>query len=679
MPARALNLIPLFFHTARQLRPGQIATRLGLYARRRTLHRWPRFLAWRYQVAAEKISLATQPILPNNRRLLAQAVRDTGRTETVPQHLAELQAKRFHFLNRTVAFGDRVNWEAPGESRLWRYNLHYFDYLWDLILAGALLDGDEPYLCFRALVEEWITNNPIAQGVGWHAYPTARRIVNWVYAALAWQPRWTEDGAWASKFLASLYSQCRFLADHLEWDCRGNHLLQDGKSLLTAGLFFSGPEAEGWRRQGARLVWQALEEQILADGGHYERSPMYHAIVLQDFLEVLALHRWRDLPVPGGAARRLRAMVDFLVSLRHPDGEIPLFGDAALGMARGPDELLPVAAVLLGESRYKWPGQQLGPWGVFLLGEEGCQAFAALPGGERPALGVTSFPQSGYFVLGDGQGNALLLDGGEIGPSEVPAHGHCNTFGYELSLAGRRVVVDSGVETYEPGPWRDYYRSTRAHNTLTVDGLEQSETWAAFRVARRAQVREVHWQNSPELAYFVGAHDGFHRKIPGLQHRRLFVYVPGVLWLIADRLSGAAGEYRLESFVHLHPEVTTGSDNGPVNGPIPLCLPDGAVPAHLVAFGFEERLSFRGDEASRQGWYAPRFGLRLPNRVLIWRRQGSLPHLCGYVFLLGGSGSPRVAADWAESGEVYTVYCPPRVYQITFENRGISVSLQGET
>ena len=670
-----LRRLPLYLHTVRRLRPSQILARLSLLARQHTLHRWPRLLAWRYGVAEGQVSLASRPLLPYDRRLLQEVVRAAWLPEELAGRLADLKAGRFHFLNRTVAFSGRIDWQAPGESRLWRYNLHYFDYCWDLILAEAGGEDQESYLCFRFLTEDWLSQNPTAQGVGWHAYPLALRVVNWIYAALAFQRWLAQDDSFRGRFLASLYSQCRFLADHLEWDCRGNHLLEDGKTLLTAGLFFSGPEAEGWFCRGARLVWQALEEQILADGGHYERSPMYHAIVLQDYLEIYALYRARGLALPAGAISKLQAMVDFFVGLRHPDGEIPLFGDAAFGIAPGLEDLLPLAAVALADSRYRWPGHAFGPFAVFLLGESGRRAFAELEPGPEATFGESRFfPASGYFILGDHQGNALILDGGEFGPDEVPAHGHCNTFGYELSVAGQRVVVDSGVETYEPGRWRDYYRSTRAHNTLMVGGIELSETWMAFRVGRRARLRQVQGAIHPEVAYFEGTHDGFSRQVPGLLHRRLVVHVPQAFWLISDYLWGAAGEHRLESFVHLHPEITAGlSNNRPEEEPLPLGKLDCNLLAYLVPYGIWEVSQSRGENRPIQGWYAPRFGCHLPNQVIVMRWRGTLPHLCGYVLMLPEEEARAARLHIARTGtaDVYTLIRPSRQYQITRTNGGV--------
>jgi uncharacterized heparinase superfamily protein len=669
----------LYFHTARHLRPGQIASRLNLYAKRQTLHRWPWLLARRYCIAEGRVSAASQPLLPYSRDLLTRAIGEEPGSEAIQERFLDLRANRFSFLNSTVDFGERISWDAPGQSRLWRYNLHYFDFVWDLILADAQGGGDAAYRCFRGLVEDWLIGNPVARGAGWHAYPTALRIANWAHAALAFRAHLEEDPAFQRRLLASLYGQCRFLADHLEHDSRGNHLLKDGKALLASGLFFDGAEADRWFRRGARIVWEALEQQILADGGHYERSPMYHAIVLQDYLETMAVYRARGLPLPVGADSKVRAMVDFFVGLRHPDGEFPLFGDAAFGIARGPEELLPVAAVLLNEPRYRRREDRFGPYAAFLLGEAGAKAYADLsPSQDAVAPEPAALPRSGYHLFRDGAGNALVLDGGEIGPDEVPAHGHCNTFGYELSLSGRRVIVDSGVDTYEPGTWRDYYRSTRAHNVLTVDGLEQSEAWAAFRVARRARVRDACWDIRPDLAWFEGTHDGFARALPGLRHSRLVVHVPGAFWLIADRVWGREDEHRLESYLHLHPELKLGppSELGPAGSVIPVQSRDGDVLLQIAPFGFDDHRLARGETDPIQGWYAAEFGRRLPSSVLVLSRDGPLPHRCGYALLPLSAAPSAVQATGEGAEEVYAVSAGQETYRITRALEGITLSVE---
>ena len=216
-------------------------------------------------------------------------------------------------------------------------------------------------------------------------------------------------------------------------------------------------------------------------------------------------------------------------------------------------------------------------------------------------------------------GDSLIVDCGPIGPDYQPGHAHCDTLSFELCVGGSRVVVDSGVYDYEVGPMRDYARSTRAHNTVMVDGVEQSEIWGGFRVARRARplcAQLSEWQDGQ--LRFRGAHDGYHRIGGGVNHEREFAIQQIGRWEISDRITGR-GQHRIESFIHFHPSCAVQELSGNdwritvAGGPI----------LKLSVYGGATRLA--------QGWYCPEFGKRLPNTVLVIECEGRLPIECGYV------------------------------------------------
>ena len=205
------------------------------------------------------------------------------------------------------------------------YNLHYFD-----TLSGPA--DEDLKQSQRALVTRWITENPVGQGNGWEPYPVSLRIVNWI----KWALRGIRfDDAWVH----SLSVQVRWLEGRLEWHLLGNHLLANAKALVFAGLYFDGPEAERWLRNGLQIYERELPEQVLGDGGHFERSPMYHAIILEDLLDLYnigtaygLIARFGDLQLPGLIAR----MRNWLAAMTHPDGGPAFFNDAAFGISRNP-------------------------------------------------------------------------------------------------------------------------------------------------------------------------------------------------------------------------------------------------------------------------------------------------------------------------------------------------------
>ena len=250
---------------------------------------------------------------------------------------------------------------------------------------------------------------------------------------------------------AEILSHALFLERHLETDVGGNHLLKNLVALLLAGCAFDGPYPAAWRERAAALLDAELSRQILPDGGHYERSPMYHLLVLADLLAALWASGRRELDVSVALADAVRRMQSVARGLVHPDGEIPLFNDSVLGEAPPPSKLV-------GPSTQ--PAPDCLPW----------TGDARLP-------------------LDEG---VLIADCGPPGPDDLPAHIHADALSFELSLGEQRVLVDGGVFDYTAGPLRQRLRGTSAHNTVEVDGQDQSEVWSAFRVGRRARVSLVH-------------------------------------------------------------------------------------------------------------------------------------------------------------------------------------------
>jgi len=383
---------------------------------------------------------------------------------------------RFRFLNFE---GDlaTLGWCGPQAEKLWRYNQHYFD---DLNAHGAAARR----AWHVELASRWVAENAPAAGDGWEPYPTSLRIVNWV--------KWFVGGVPARpEWAQSLAVQARWLRRRLEWHLLGNHLFANAKALVFAGLWFEGAEADEWLAVGLRILAREVPEQILPDGGQFERSPMYHALALEDMLDLVNVVR---VLAPAGAAARARlpdwqgraaAMLHWLCCMSHPDGGIAFFNDAALGIAPCNAELERYAAAL---------------------------GIAVEP---APAEGVTRLEESGYVRMARGDAVALL-DVAPVGPDYLPGHAHADTLSFELSLRGRRVVVNGGTSCYGLGAQRLRERGTAAHSTLQIDGHDSSEVWSGFRVGRRARpfgVRVEGWEAE-------ASHDGYRHLPGGPVHRR---------------------------------------------------------------------------------------------------------------------------------------------------------------
>jgi len=451
-----------------------------------------------------------------------------------------VQEGRFCFLNEEARLGRPVNWSAPEQSMLWRFNLHYFDYL-------HRLEPDEQ----RALCREWVAANPEGEGVGWHPYPTSLRLVNWCKSELT-----------ASDLLKSLYRQAAYLSRTVETHVYGNHLLENARALVLAGCYLEGQgEADQWITQGLSIYRDELGEQVLSDGVHFERSPMYHALVLEGLLDVLNVLP-ENRVASTGVEEAARSMTEALAGMTHPDGQIALFNDATHEIAPSPKRLIEYARDVLGV--------------------------------DPSARSV--FPDAGYYVL-DADDLWIMIDAGPAGPEYLMAHAHADIFSYELSLSGERFVVDSGVYQYAAGPMRDHVRGTAAHNTVQVDGLDQIECWDAFRVARRDAPKEVSWRETESGAVFEGTFDGYQSRIgDALSHRRRVEIDDGSRCVTVDDRVRGRGKHWVRSRIHLHPEVNVHRDANLI---------------HVVRGDKSARIEVEHGTLHREnGWYCPRFGVR---------------------------------------------------------------------
>lgn len=496
---------------------------------------------------------------------------------------------QFCFLRQSKCIPLRnVDWVCKDMPKLWRYNLHYFDYLHD---SRRSYENK----CF--LMSDWIRRNPPGTEDAWEPYTASLRIVNWIKWFLLLERGSLEEPrerhpqqAWVE----SLYQQVQWLEHNIEYHLLANHYLKNGVSLLFAGLYFQGTDAERWLQKGLRILRDELTEQFLADGGHFERSPMYHSISVVDYLDVLNLTQNSSTAITREITRefacKVRTALDFLSGICLPDGEIPLFNDSAFGIAPAPSQIFDYAERVIG---YQMPSQST-------------------------SLAVTAFSASGYYVSRKAN-DMIIIDCGPVGPDYQPGHAHCDALSYELAIDGRRVVVDGGVFDYEPSQERAYVRSTRAHNTVVVDCEEQSEVWGVFRVARRARPIQGRIEMTEDgAALFEGAHDGYRRLTGKPIHHRRIRYDEQGSWIVMDEVTGA-GIHQMESVIHIHHDFTIVR-----SGEQSFWIEDCGNRIAIV-----EVLSVCQARVDL-GCYFPEFGLSYKNPVIAFSCSGEVPLQLSY-------------------------------------------------
>jgi uncharacterized heparinase superfamily protein len=370
---------------------------------------------------------------------------------------------RFTFVGRTVAMGETIDWHGDADQ-LWRMNLHYMEYL-------EQLDRDTGL----TLIRQWIAANPPYRPGYWHdawnSYALSLRVVVWMQRLIAWGV----DPADAKDILASLSAQIDFLTRNLEVDLGGNHLIKNIKALAWASAWFAAPESDAWRGLATDLLNRELPRQILRDGMHYERSPSYHAQVFADLIETRAALGFGAATVTLDKA--LQRMAAAIALLAHADGGPAQFNDAGLTMAYLPAQTL--------------------------------AAYAQVTGQPIPtADGAFRLPAAGYFGL-HAPGFALIADMGAIGPDSLPAHAHGDIGSVELSVGGKRFIVDQGVFEYVAGDKRQASRSAHSHNCLAIEGAEPADFFGAFRCGRRPKVTVMQYVGGEDTMLLRGHHDGY--------------------------------------------------------------------------------------------------------------------------------------------------------------------------
>lgn len=527
--------IERYWHTLRYLKPIQFYGRV-----------------W-FRLARPKPDIAPAP-----------PVRQAGKNWQIPARRAAslIGPDEFLFIGQTGILS-QIGWDGDDREKLWRYNQHYFD---DLNAKEAEKRCD----WHHALLRNWVENNPPAKGNGWEPYPTSLRIVNWV--------KWAMAGNYLSDdFNHSLAVQARWLTNRLEIHLLGNHLFSNAKALVFAGFYFEGSEAEGWLALGLKILRREVDEQILPDGGHFERSTMYHVLALEDMLDLCNIARCYPDTLAKGQLEQTTKWSTFIGNMLHwtkvmvhPDGDISFFNDAALEIAPAISETYEYA-------------DRMG-----FSSDENLEEIEWL----QP---------SGYARLT--KGNAVaLLDMAPIGPDHLPGHSHADTLSFELSLYGHRVLVNSGTSCYGLSNERLRQRGTAAHNTVIVDGENSSEVWSGFRVARRARVvgAEMHYGATLTASC---SHDGYKRLSKSIVHNREWELAKNEL-TISDDVTGSMEQS--EARYHFHPEITISIDSsGKSGGGV---LPEGQV------FCWETVCS---DIKIEQTTWHPKFGESIKNQCLV--------------------------------------------------------------
>ena len=389
-------------------------------------------------------------------------------------------------------------------------------------------------------LEGWIQQCPFGLGMHWRSpLELAIRMINWV-----WTYELLDGGArlpmsLRRQVLLSVHQHlAQITRQYSRFSSANNHLIGEAAGVFIAGSYFTGLKGSAkWCADSRKILVREIFQQTYLDGGTREQATGYHVFVLWFFILAGLCARRAGEDFPEEYWERMERMFDYLDALTEGADAPPQIGDGDDGyvvdLGGGDDRLaslFSIGAILFDRSDFKARAGSFGEAGFWLFGPAGRKQFEGLETVET-ACPIQSrvLPASGYYLLQRGhRGKAdrisVVFDCGELGYLSIAAHGHADALSVLLRVGGLDVLVDPGTYDYFTYPqWRRYFRGTRAHNTVVVDDVDQSEMLGLFLWRHRARCQLLRWEPAERSGMVMGEHDGYVRLKDPVVHRRTVI------------------------------------------------------------------------------------------------------------------------------------------------------------
>ena len=585
------------------------------------------------------IALAPEPLLAAADRILAGRytffdLADCHLGEP-PQWNRDPLTQRVASTRRASAIDYRDEREVGNIKYLWEANRHL--QLATLAQAHALT-GDGRYAQgIRSQIESWIAQCPVGRGPNWvSALELGIRLINW---SIAWQLlggararifAGEEGEAFRERWLRSVFEQSRTIAGNLSrYSSANNHLIGEAAGVyIAASTWPLWRDIREWGDRCRKILEEECHKQNAPDGGNREQAFAYQTFVL-DFLLLAGLAaRARGEDFSPVYWRRVEAMTDFLASMTDAAGRLAMVGDGDDGqVVRLASEagfslhgsLIATGAILFDRPDLAAKAGTLDSKTVTLLGVEAVRRFNRLKergrAGFRPRV---QFPGSGYFLLGAGfetpEEVRLLIDAGPLGYLSIAAHGHADALAFTLNVGDREILIDPGTYAYHTEPeWRRYFRSTLAHNTVGIDGLDQSVQAGNFMWTDHARARCIEFEMSRARQRFVGEHDGYRRLDDPVLHRREIEVDPASGVIEVGDMLRCDGRHTARRAWHFAEDCVV----EPVGSGIKIT----SGPSQVIMEPLEElerQEIHRGGTPEQGGWISRQFGRKAPTTTVLW-------------------------------------------------------------
>jgi hypothetical protein len=539
-----------------------------------------------------------------------------------------------------LSFGKLLDYRNPqrvGDIKyLWEPNRHM--HLVTLAQAYALSGDGRYFRVIREHLESWFASCPYRRGPNWsNALEPAIRLINW---SIAWQllggarsPLLEAAGAerFRQRWLESIFQHAQFIRGHFSlYSSANNHLIGEAAGLfIAAGTWPHWPHARTWLTEAKTILEREALLQNAEDGVNLEQSVAYERFELELLLLSLFAGTANGQTFSTAFVSRIEAMLEYLASIMDAGGNVPMFGDSddawVVKLAHedgfcGYRSLLATGALLYRRGEFKAKAGKLDDKTRWLFGDGADAAFRELnaTGTQLPVR--RAFPDGGYYILGcdfeTDREIRLIADAGPLGYPSIAAHGHADALAFTLSLGGLEFLIDPGTYVYHThAPWRGYFRGTSAHNTLRVDGRDQSQSGGNFMWLRKARAGCSLWSSTAERDLFEGWQDGYTRLADPVMHQRRIALDKTARQVAIEDTLKMAGEHDIELFFHcgeycrIDP-LTDGYAVRQEARTLIIRLP------HLKG---SRSCVYHGSSTPISGWVSRRFDDKQPSPTIAWR------------------------------------------------------------
>lgn len=462
--------------------------------------------------------------------------------------------------------------ELAGDKKIvWELNRHQY---FATLGQAYWFTGDEKYArTFVAHLESWMDQNPPKVGINWaSSLEVAFRSISWIWAFYFFNESQALNAKTFTRTLKFLYLNARHLETYLSTYFSPNtHLTGEALGLFYLGTLLPDfKESNRWRSVGLKILTEQLSRHVKPDGVYFEQASYYHRYTADFYTHLLILLRANGENVPLEVETKLKALLDHLMYITRPDGTTPLFGDDDGGrlvmLGSLPSDnfrgTLATGAALFERSDYKYVAGGFAEEALWLLGAVGLREFDSIEARE-PAKQSVAFEDAGYYVMRDGwraNANYLRFDCGPHGTLNC-GHAHADALSFDLAALGRTILVDPGTYTYTGSKeMRDWFRSSAAHNTLTVDDESSSTPDGPFSWKSVARCEQVNWISEERFDYVEGKHDGYERLSEPVTHSRAILFLKRDYWVLHDRVI-SQGPHTLDLHFHFQPCGSVVIDN----------------------------------------------------------------------------------------------------------------------